>query len=304
MAALTPAILQALNTGFRREFQQAQSQAKSEYKKVATVVPSSTKSNTYGWIGKMPNFREWIGDRVVNDIASYGYTIENKDFEMTIGVNRNDIEDDQIGVYSPLFQEMGRATEVHPDELVFGLLKAGDSTLCYDGQNFFDTDHPVYANHDGTGAVTTVSNIDSDPTDTGDAWFLLDTSRAIKPIIHQVRKKPQFTPMTSLTDESVFMRKEFRWGVDSRCNVRFGLWQMARMSTKAINAANLNAGIAAMQNLKGDGGRPLGLSPTLLVCSPSRREEALETVKAERDASGATNVNRNAVEVLVSPWLA
>ena len=48
---------------------------------------------------------------------------------------------------------------------------------------------------------------------------------------------------------------------------------------------------------------PMGINPTLLVVPPTLRETALELVKAERNAAGATNVNRNAVEVLVTPYL-
>ena len=56
-----------------------------------------------------------------------------------------------------MMTEMGRASAVHPDELVFALLKNAHATLCYDGQNFFDNDHPVYEKVDGTGQSTTVS---------------------------------------------------------------------------------------------------------------------------------------------------
>lgn len=301
MAAVTPSILAALQTGFNKSFKDGIGLVEPTYQRFASVIPSSTKSNTYGWLGKMPGFREWIGDRVINDILSHGYAIENKDFEMTIGVDRNDIEDDNLGIYSPLFQEMGRATKVHPDELVYALLKAAHTTECYDGQNFFDAEHPVNSSHDGSGTNELVSNI---TTGGGDAWYLFDTSRAIKPLIFQNRKSPKFTAMDKTDDEDVFMRKKFRYGVDSRSNVGFSFWQLAHKSQAALDGASLNDAIRRMQSLKGDGGRPLAINPTLLVCSPANREAALETVKAERNAAGATNVNRNAVEVLVTPHLA
>jgi phage major head subunit gpT-like protein len=59
-----------------------------------------------------------------------------------------------------------------------------------------------------------------------------------------------------------------------------------------------------MMGLKGDKGKPLGVKPTLLVCGPTQRAAALEVVKSERAANGATNINRDAVDVLVTPWLA
>ncbi|MOA69498.1 Mu-like prophage major head subunit gpT [compost metagenome] len=56
--------------------------------------------------------------------------------------------------------------------------------------------------------------------------------------------------------------------------------------------------------MKGDKGKVLGIRPKLLVVPPSLRGVALEVVKAERNAAGATNINRDAVDVLVTPWLA
>lgn len=302
MSIISTASLQALNTNFRGDFQKGLEIADSQYDKVATTVPSSSKSNTYGWLGQFPGFREWIGDRVINDMAAHDYSITNKDWESTVGVKRTDIEDDNIGVYTPMMQEMGRAAKAQPDELIFSLLKAGIATICFDGQNFFDTDHPVYPNVDGTGVAATVANVDSGGA--GEYWYLLDTSRPIKPLIFQERKKPVFTPMTSLTDESVFMSNEFRFGVDSRNNVGFGFWQMAYASNQELNATNFNTAYAALQSFKADGGRPLNLNPCLLVVPPTLRAAALEIVKAERNASGATNINENAVDVLVSPWVA
>lgn len=301
MAVITNALLQAIRTGFRREYQNGLENAESHFAQVASIVPSTTKSNTYGWLGEVPGFREWVGDRSLKDIKEHGYSIANKDWESTVAVKRTDIEDDNIGIYSLLMQEMGRSAAVLPDEQVFGLLKAGHSTLCYDGQNFFDTDHPVYPNHDGTGTAATVSNITAGAET---SWYLLDTSRAIKPMIFQERKKPVFTAMTAADDENVFMSNQYRYGVDCRSNVGFGFWQMAHKSSAALTSANLSAAIAAMQSIKRDGGKPLAINPSLLVVPPTLREAALEVVKAERNAAGATNVNRNAVEVLVTPWVA
>lgn len=303
MAIITNALVQALFTGFKADFQKGLENAEKSYDKVASIIPSTTKSNTYGWIGKVPALREWIGDRVINDIKEHGYQVLNKDWESTIGVARTDIEDDEVGQYSMLFEELGRAAAVHPDDQVFNLLKAGISTLCYDGQFFFDTDHPVYANADGTGANTPTSNFDNN-AGSGTFWYLLDTSRVIKPLIFQLRKKPVFTAMTKIDDEQVFTANEYRMGVDCRDNVGFGFWQMAYASRKPMNAANFNAAYAAMASYVADGGRPLGITPSLLVVPPSLREVALETVTAERNAAGATNINRNAVDVLVTPWVA
>lgn len=301
MAIITPALLTGLNTGFKAEFQKALGTAVSDYLKIASVIPSSTKGNTYGWLGQFPRFREWIGDRVIKDMAATGYNITNKDYESTVGVNRTDIEDDNLGIYSPIFQEMGRAAGVYPDELVFPLLKAGVSSLCYDGQFFFDTDHPVYPNVDGTGVAVSVSNFTAG---VGTPWYLLDTSRALKPVIFQERTKPEFKALTSTDDEYVFTKNIYRYGVNARSNVGFGFWQMAYCSKATLDAAGFNAAFEAMQGFTADGGRPLGITPTLLVVPPSLRAAARELITAERLASGASNTNYKSVELLVTPWVA
>ena len=301
MAIITPALITGLNTGFKAEFQKSLAAATSEYLKIASVVPSSTKGNTYGWLGQFPRFREWVGDRVVRDMSAAGYTITNKEYESTVGVKRTDIEDDNLGIYSPIFQEMGRAAGVYPDELVFPLLKAGVSSLCYDGQYFFDTDHPVYPNVDGTGTAVSTSNFTAG---TGTAWYLLDTSRALKPIIFQERQKPEFQTLTSTEDEQVFTKNLYRYGVYVRSNVGFGFWQMAHCSKATLDSDGFNAAFLAMQSLTADGGRPLGITPTLLVVPPTLRADALDLLTAERLANGASNTNYKAVELLVTPWVA
>jgi phage major head subunit gpT-like protein len=298
---ITSAVLNALRTGFATSFQRGFSGEASAYEQIATTVPSTTKSNTYGWLGKWPGMREWIGDRTLRNIQEHGYAVTNKDWESSVEVDRNDIEDDNLGMYGPMFEEAGLAARRHPDELVFGLLKAGHSTLCYDGQNYFDTDHPVAPNVDGTGVAATVSNVQAGAAA---PWYLLDVSRSLKPLIFQNRKSAQFTAMDQTTDESVFMRKKYRYGVDARYNCGFGFWQMAFKSSAVLDVANFEAAYAAMRMFKGDGDVLLGVKPTLLVVPPSLRSKANDLVTADRLANGADNPNKGLVKVIDTPWVA
>lgn len=301
MAIITPALLSGLRVGFSKAFQDALTNTPTDWEKVATRVPSSSASNTYGWLGQFPALREWVGDRVLKDMAAQAYQVQNKLYEGTVAVKRTDIEDDNVGVYTPLFSEMGRAAKAHADQLVFGLLAAGETTTCYDGQNFFDTDHPVYPNVDGTGTPTLVSNLQAG---TGPAWYLLDTSRALKPLIFQERTTPELEAMTATNDEVVFTSDTYRYGVRYRCNAGFGFWQLAYKSKAALDADNFNAAMAAMMQTKADGGRPMGVKPTTLVVPPSLRADAMALIEAQLTTGGASNPNYKAVEVIVSPWLA
>lgn len=292
--------LRTLFVAFKAAFQGALGQAQSQYGAIATTVPSTTGSEEYGWLGSFPSVREWLGDRVVNGAKSHGYTIKNKPFELTVGVPRPAIEDDQYGVYTPMMAEMGSASGAHPDQLVFGALAAGPSQLCYDGQYFFDTDHPVL---DAAGVVQSQSNWDNN-SGSGTAWFLLDCKRSLKPIIFQQRKAPNFVAKTAETDDNVFHSNEFIYGVDSRCNVGYGFWQLAYGSRKTLDETNLVAAYTAMCERKGDHGRPLGIKPTHLVVPPSLEIAARKLVNATTLANGADNVLKGLVEVISVPWLA
>jgi phage major head subunit gpT-like protein len=155
---INQASLQGIYRGFKTIFNQTFSATSSMYNKIATVVPSSTKSEEYKWLGKIPRLREWIGERIAQNLSAYSYEIKNKDWESTVEVDRNDIEDDTIGLYNPLIQSLGQAAATHPDELIFSLLPSGFTALCYDGQYFFDTDHqdsdgPICSNR-GTAALS------------------------------------------------------------------------------------------------------------------------------------------------------
>lgn len=289
--------LAAAFKGFNTLFNGAFAGAPSQWAAVAMSVPSTGTEETYAWMGTTTRFREWAGDRVIQNLKSHDWTIKNKDYENTIGVDRNAIEDDKLGVYAPLFQQMGMDAKQHPDELVFALLKAGFSGLCYDGQYFFDTDHPVLQ---ADGSSASVSNSGGG---SGEPWFLICANRAVKPIVLQKRKDYQFVSMDDPTDESVFSRKEFRYGIDARVNVGYGLWQLAYGSKQTLDATAYGAARAAMMGFKGDHGKPLGIIPDLLVTTPANEKAALDVLNAEFLANGATNVYRNTAKLLVSPWL-
>ena len=59
------------------------------------------------------------------------------------------------------------------------------------------------------------------------AWYLLDTMKPIKPFIYQERTKPEFVQQTDIHSDAVYMRKQFRFGVECRANGGYGFWQMA-----------------------------------------------------------------------------
>ena len=118
-------------------------------------VPSTGASNNYKWLSNWPKLRKWVGDKVVKSLAAFKYTIENDDFEATVEVDRNDIDDDNLGIYKPQAEMAGQSSKEWADDLIYDVVNAAFTAECYDGQYFFDTDHPV---GDGKGGSSSVSN--------------------------------------------------------------------------------------------------------------------------------------------------
>lgn len=315
---ITTANLTALFTGFDVIFQRGFEKPPSYYEKIATVVRSASRQTTYPWLGRTTKFREWLGDRVVQALEAHSYTIVNKDFEDTISISRNDIEDDNYGVYEPVIEQLGWDTKVHPDSLLFSMIKNAvttpSSVIGYDGQPFFSATHPVGpmgAANDARDALA--SNLNS--SGTGAYWFLLDASRAVRPFIFQLRREYAMTRMNTLTDEAVFTRREFRFGVDGRANTGVGLWQLAYASNTDLSVpSNYGAARAAMRSIKTDAGLPFGAltSPkdVYLVVPPALEEVASQLLHAdfmagagESSSVATSNIWKNTATLIVSEYL-
>ncbi len=294
---VTSATLQALRVGFNTEYQNAFDAVPKLKDRVAKTIRSTTAMNTYGWLKSLTGMREWLGSRTIDNLSEASYTIINKSYEKTIGVNRDNVEDDNLGMYSDGFTMMGDGAGRLPEELVWGLLKAGFATNCWDGQFFFDTDHPVLL---ADGTMSTYANTDGG---SGAPWFLVCDTRPIKPIIYQERKAPNFVAKDKETDDNVFDRKEYLYGVDMRCNVGYGLPQLAWGSRQTLNAANYEIARSAIINMKADGGGPLGLIPNLLVVGATNEGAARGIVQSQLVNGGESNKWAGTAEVLLCPWI-
>lgn len=110
---------------------------------IATFVSSGGKSTKYPMMGMLTGLREWKGERVFEQFSSYAYSLENKTYEKSVGINVDDLEDLQIDHYPAIAAAIAEQVRNWPKKLLFAALTAGGSSLCWDGQFFFDTDHPV-----------------------------------------------------------------------------------------------------------------------------------------------------------------
>lgn len=294
MPIITSDTLEAAYTNFRADFEAGRLAVQPLSDRFSMKVASVTKEETYSWLGAFNSLREWIGDRHLNGLTVSGFTIVNRDFESTVTVPSNDIDDDRIGVFSGAFKMLGEAAALHPDELVFDLVRKGSTQNGYDGVPFFSATHPLDPLEPEKG---TASNADlTNPTD-APGWILLDTAKVIKPFIFQTRQQYRFIRKDAASDDNMFMRKELVYGVDARVSAGYGLWQLAFASNKTLTAANYAAARASMMGLKSTAGRPLGIKPNILLVAPAFEEAALKLLNLD------TSHYKGTAELIVCPWL-
>ena len=213
---------------------------------------------------------------------------------MTIGVNRDDIEDDNLGMYTIKMEQMGQSAKEHQDIMVIEMLPKGFKSKCYDGLSYFHDAHNVgkkqYSNRGdaklsadsyamakatmagykneretainirpnllvvpphlekmgreiltadiingttnpwkGSAELLVDANILND--EYPDNWFLLDVSKALKPIIFQLRKATKFVSKVNENDSNVFYQNMYIYGADGRYNTGYSFWQLAYGST-------------------------------------------------------------------------
>jgi len=303
---ITAPLLNNLRTALRDEFKRRMTElnAKPIWKLLATVITSNTKSNTYGWLGNFPQLREWVGDRVIKSIMEAAYQIVNEKYEATLGVQRTDIEDDNLGHYRVLAAEMADEVERFFNRKIAALIKGGFTNLCFDGQPFFDVEHPVYPNTDGTGTAVNTSNIIGTGEETGSPWCLLCLSGSLKPFILQQRTEPEFEQITDTQNNEVFMKDLYLYGIRYRGSFGYGLWQQAIGSKADLTAANYEAARKAIMSFKRDGGDPLGVVPTHLIVAPANESKAKKIIEAQNLAGGESNINYHTAELVVIPQLA
>ncbi|MHB0784429.1 Mu-like prophage major head subunit gpT family protein [Bradyrhizobium sp. 5.13L] len=108
---------------------------------VSNYFGSDQASETYNFLGQTPMMREWIGQRQAKGFSGQGITILNKHYEATLEIAKKDARRDKTGQIRARVDEFADRSQTHWASLSSTLIVNGVSSLCYDGQYFYDTDH-------------------------------------------------------------------------------------------------------------------------------------------------------------------
>lgn len=108
---------------------------------VSMLFQSNQESETYKWLGMVPQMREWLGGRNTKGFRDNGITITNLEFEATLVVLVKELRRDKTGQVLIRIRELADRTNSHWAKLLSELIINGETVACYDGQFYFDTDH-------------------------------------------------------------------------------------------------------------------------------------------------------------------
>jgi phage major head subunit gpT-like protein len=109
------------------------------YQTIAMEVESTTQTEIHTWLGAIPAVKEWVSERSIERLSAFEYAVVNRDWEVTIEIPRDAIEDDRVGLYRPTIEMMARQARNHPSMLVMQIFR--DNPVGYDNQPMFSTSH-------------------------------------------------------------------------------------------------------------------------------------------------------------------
>ena len=147
--------LDSIFTGLKTIFNNTLKAQPGTWQATAMEVPSTGSGEDYAWLSRFPKMRKWVGDKFVKVLEAGKFYKANEDWETTIAVDRNDIEDDRLGIYNTQAMGAGESAAELRDIIVDSLKNGGFTQTCMDGQYFYDTDHPLKTSD---GVASSVSN--------------------------------------------------------------------------------------------------------------------------------------------------
>jgi phage major head subunit gpT-like protein len=143
--------LDGARVGFHAAFlQQLEQAAVDPAEMLYTTVPSTGNLETWNWMGDLPGFEEWVGDRKMSGLEGFKLDVANKKWSNGLRLKNDDIKDDKLGLLAPQIQGLATKARRHRLDLMLKNLLNGfdgdnyptvSNGLGYDGAFFFADTH-------------------------------------------------------------------------------------------------------------------------------------------------------------------
>lgn len=127
--------------------------------------------------------------------------------------------DAAVAQMETLVNHKGEPLDIMPDTLVIGPANRSAARSLFQVStlpNGGDNEH-----------YQMIPTIIVEPRISGNAWYLFDTSKTLKPFIDQMLMPLELQSMTGLDTPNVFEYNEFHWGLYAAFGMGYGFWQTA-----------------------------------------------------------------------------
>lgn len=143
--------LDAARVGFHAAFLQSlELKTDDPIAQIYTQVPSTKKVEQHNWMGDLPSFEKWDGDRKMAGLEAFKLTVENIKWANGLKIKNDDFKDDALGLLPAQVQALALKAKRHRFDLMVKLLLNGfdgaaypevGNGLAYDGAFFFSDSH-------------------------------------------------------------------------------------------------------------------------------------------------------------------
>jgi phage major head subunit gpT-like protein len=166
--------LEAARVAFHAAFmQQLEAMGEDPINALYAEVSSSSSIEEWDWLGDLPGFEEWKGDRKLGDVSAFKMQIANRDWANGFRVHQNNFKDDKLGLFPIRVAGLAQKGMRHRSDLMVKMMLNGfagnvfpqtGNGLAYDGAFFFSDSHasdggPNQSNKISGGALT-VANLE------------------------------------------------------------------------------------------------------------------------------------------------
>ncbi len=139
---ITQGNLDAVFTGLKATFSEAlQSTETGRIEQLMESVPSTNGTENYPVATLLGDLEEVLDEVTITSIGTFVKSVPNRTFARIVQIGRNDIADDNIGVYRPGVRQLARRAALYPLRLAAEGLLLGFSEEWIDGNSVFSDTH-------------------------------------------------------------------------------------------------------------------------------------------------------------------
>jgi len=139
---ITQGNLEAVFTGLKATFADAvQSTDTAWIDRLMEAVPSAAGVENYPTATLLGDLEEVLDEVTITSIGTFVQRVPNRTFARIVQIKRNDVADDNVGVYKPGVRQLGRRAALYPIRLAAEALLAGLTDQWVDGATVFSDSH-------------------------------------------------------------------------------------------------------------------------------------------------------------------